>query len=97
MISLKDQLNAIVNAPIPFGGVVVAAVAVVWGMLQWLYKVRIEKIKDLFTLSRSEIELREATSKIIKNGIISISGHGTGFYPLSTIKFVTPCDVQKDL
>ena len=58
MISLRDQITAILNAPIPFMVVCVAAVAVAWGMMQWLYKARIEKTKHLFDLSRSEIEIK---------------------------------------
>jgi hypothetical protein len=26
-----------------------------------------------------------------------VAGHGTSCFPLSTIKFVTPCNIQKDL
>jgi hypothetical protein len=43
VIPLKDQITAILNAPIPFIVVCVAAVAVAWAMMQWLYKARIEE------------------------------------------------------
>ena len=58
VISLKDQITAILNAPIPFIVVCVAALASAWGMMQWLYKERMEKTKHLFDLSTKEIEIK---------------------------------------
>jgi hypothetical protein len=66
MISLQDQVNAILSAPIPFLVVCGAAVAVAWGAMQWLYKARIEKTKHLFEPARSEIEVKTNISARIE-------------------------------
>ncbi len=67
MISLQDQVNAILSAPIPFLIVCGAAVAVAWRAMQWLYKARIEKTKHLFELARSEIEVKTGISARIED------------------------------
>jgi hypothetical protein len=67
VIPLKDQLNAILNAPIPFALVCVGAVAAAWGMMRWLYKERMEKTKDLYELSRKEIEIKTGIAARIED------------------------------
>jgi hypothetical protein len=62
VILLQDQLNAILNAPIPFLVVCGVALGVAWGAMQWIYKARIDKIKDLFELSKPEVELKTRIS-----------------------------------
>jgi hypothetical protein len=62
VIPLKDQINAILSAPIPFFFVLLTALlataVIAWRMMEWLYKARIEKAKDLFMLANSEIEIK---------------------------------------
>ena len=70
MTPLQDQLNAILTAPIPFIVVLVAATAVAWRALDWLYKSVIEKTKTLFELSRSEVELKTQVAARIEGELI---------------------------
>jgi hypothetical protein len=62
MISLQDQIKAILSAPIPFFFVLLGAVGttvvIAWRMMEWLYKERMERAKDLFALANSETEIK---------------------------------------
>ena len=62
VIPLTDQINAILNAPIPFFFVLLGAVAttvvIAWRTMEWLYKERMERAKDLFMLANSETEIK---------------------------------------
>jgi hypothetical protein len=71
VIPLKDQINAILNAPIPFFLVLLSTVGitvvVVWRVMEWLYKARIERAEGLFELSTKEIEIKTEIAERIQN------------------------------
>jgi hypothetical protein len=54
--SLYEQLGAVLAAPIPFFLAVVAVAVVVWRGGEWLYRSVLNKRKELYGLSRNEVE-----------------------------------------
>ena len=67
MVPVQDQINAILNASIPFIVVCLIAMASAWGMMRWLYKERKEKTKHLFELSPKEIEIKTGIAERIQD------------------------------
>lgn len=67
MIPLKDQINAILSAPIPFFFVCGVAVVAAWAAMEWLYKARRKKIKELYKLSTEEMEIRREKAERIED------------------------------
>jgi len=67
MISLNDQITAVSHAWTPFVLALLAVGAVVWRVFEWFYSARIEKMKSLFEMSRSQIELATQKSARIED------------------------------
>jgi hypothetical protein len=55
MLSLTDQIDAVLHAPIPFFIVLVAISGVIWGVFEWCYRAVITKTRELYDLSRLEV------------------------------------------
>jgi hypothetical protein len=53
---LYEQINAVLAAPIPFFIAVVVIAWAAWHAWQWRFKAVFEKQKELYDLSRSEVE-----------------------------------------
>jgi hypothetical protein len=58
LAQLQAQLNVIQTYWIQFVVVCLAAITLIWVLMQWLYKARIEKMKHLFELANAETEIK---------------------------------------
>jgi hypothetical protein len=54
--SLYEQINAVLAAPIPFFLAVIVVAVIVWRGGEWLYRSVLNKRKELYELSRNEVE-----------------------------------------
>jgi hypothetical protein len=54
--SLYEQINAVLAAPIPFFLAMIVVAVVVWRGGEWLYRSVLNKRKELYELSRNEVE-----------------------------------------
>jgi hypothetical protein len=55
MSMLSEQLSAVFAAPIPFAIALVPLGVAMWGAFEWSYRSVLNKRKELFELSRSEV------------------------------------------
>ena len=65
-MTLTDQINAVLSAPIPFFFALFIVVVGVWRAFEWAYRATIEKTKSLFELSRSEVQVATAAAARIE-------------------------------
>ena len=74
--SLYEQINAVLGAPIPFFLAVVAVAVIVWRGGEWLYRSVLNKRKELYELSRNEVDHwktnAELTAKELREQIASL-------------------------
>ena len=62
--SLYEQINAVLAAPIPFFLAMIVVAVVVWLGGEWLYRSVLNKRKELYELSRNEVELRSVSAEL---------------------------------
>ena len=62
MVTLSEQINAVLSAPIPFFFTLVVVWVVIWRTFEWRYKAVNEKTNALFELSRSEVQVAAAAA-----------------------------------
>ena len=56
MPTLIEQLNSVFAAPIPWFIALVAIAVVMWRVFEWAYRSLLNKRKELYELSRSEVD-----------------------------------------
>ena len=56
MSMLSDQVGAVLTAPIPFIIALVPLGVAMWGAFEWSYRSVLNKRKELYDLSRAEVD-----------------------------------------
>jgi hypothetical protein len=56
MSMLSEQLSAVFAAPIPFAIALLPLGAAMWGAFEWSYRLVLNKRKELYDLSRAEVD-----------------------------------------